>query len=160
MTKLAFPDFLRGDHRIYFHLPVDGFPVYQELCDISTCICFSSGVPAIFPNLMNQRRFSGFHLPPAALACSRIGMSEARCAEAQACPGYIAEGAASSRLFRRPTRLSSAAAAASRHTGSGRTAGRRRTSSPGFSRPAAPVLRSAAFSLSLQDNSAPLRSLQ
>jgi hypothetical protein len=40
-------------------------------------MCFPRGVPAILRYIANQRYFSGFHLPPAALACNRIGMSAA-----------------------------------------------------------------------------------
>jgi hypothetical protein len=47
------------------------------LSSSSICRCFSRGVPAILPYFTNQRRFPGFHLPPAALACNRIGMSAA-----------------------------------------------------------------------------------
>ena len=39
------------------------------------CICFSKGVPAILPYFTNQCFFFGFHQPPAAWACNRIGMS-------------------------------------------------------------------------------------
>jgi hypothetical protein len=38
-------------------------------------MCFPRGVPAILLSIANQRCFSGFHLPPAALVCNRIGMS-------------------------------------------------------------------------------------
>jgi hypothetical protein len=44
------------------HLYVDAFP--------GVCLRF-------LPYFTNQRRFPGFHLPPAALACNRIGMSAA-----------------------------------------------------------------------------------
>ena len=65
------------------HLPVDADHVYTGRCFsrcekthfASICICFSSGVPAILPYLKNQSCFSGFHLPPAALACSRACIS-------------------------------------------------------------------------------------
>jgi hypothetical protein len=70
---------------IWFHLPVDDrLPytgrylfIFTIIYDSSICICFSRDVPAIFPNFTNQRRFSGFHLPPAALACNRSGISAA-----------------------------------------------------------------------------------
>ena len=43
----------------------------RKPCYLSTCIWFSSGVPAILPYLTNQSFFTGFHLPPAVLACNR-----------------------------------------------------------------------------------------
>jgi hypothetical protein len=65
------------------HLPVDDSLVYTGRCFFmlydyhiaSTCICFSRDVPAILPYFTNQSCFSGFHLPPAAFAWNRIGMS-------------------------------------------------------------------------------------
>ena len=70
---------------IYKHLPVDADIVYTGRCFFtfiahhfsSICRCVSSGVPAILPYFTNQSRFPGFHLPPAALARNRIGMSVA-----------------------------------------------------------------------------------
>jgi hypothetical protein len=70
---------------ICLHLPVDVNLVYTGICFFmliayhlsSIYRCFSRGVPAILPYFTNQRRFPGFHLPPAALACNRIGMSAA-----------------------------------------------------------------------------------
>lgn len=58
-------------------IPVDAFSVLHDNPEASTCICFSSGVPAILPYFTNQSFLSGFHHPPAAFACCRIGMSEA-----------------------------------------------------------------------------------
>ena len=67
------------------HLPVDACHVYTGRCfpyfsryqKASVCICFSRGVPTILSYFTNQSLFSGFHLPPAAFAWNRIGMSEA-----------------------------------------------------------------------------------
>jgi hypothetical protein len=59
------------------YLQVDALQHYDDYSTASTCICFSSGVPAIFPYLTSQSFFSGFHRPPAALACCRAGMSAA-----------------------------------------------------------------------------------
>ena len=66
-------------------LSVDACNVYTGICfsrqqdcrSASTCICFSRGVPTILPYFTNQSFFSGFHRPPAAFACNRIGMSTA-----------------------------------------------------------------------------------
>jgi hypothetical protein len=49
----------------------EGYPTFYETI---TCICFSRDVPAILPYFTNQCCFSGFDLPPDALACNRTGM--------------------------------------------------------------------------------------
>lgn len=76
---------MRASTGIYMHLPVDADCVYTGICflhlseyqEASTCICFSRGVPTILSYFTNQSFFSGFHLPPAAFAWTRIGMSVA-----------------------------------------------------------------------------------
>ena len=76
---------MRSSTGICLHISVDAKLVYTGRCFFmliayhlsSICICFSRGVPAILPYFTNQSRFPGFHLPPAALACNRIGMSAA-----------------------------------------------------------------------------------
>ena len=92
---------MQASTAICTHLPVNADHVYTGICfphfldyqERSICICFSRDVPAILPYFTNQSCFSGFHLPPAALAWSRIGMSAASmCRGTRVSATYRGEG--------------------------------------------------------------------
>jgi len=87
---------------IYKHLPVYADIVYTDRCIFifiaqhfsSICRCFSSWCAAILHTSQNPERFPGFHLPPAALACNRIGISVASMRRGTRDPTYNAAKAA------------------------------------------------------------------